>query len=42
VDGAARLALEDPKVRLARTPEPGGPVTGLHDQPVAERGEACS
>jgi hypothetical protein len=28
VDGAARLALEDPEVRLARPPEPGGPARG--------------
>jgi hypothetical protein len=32
-------ASENPEVRLARPPEPGGSVAGLHDQPVAERGE---
>src|SRR5215208_162315 len=39
VDGVARLALEDPEVRLARAPEPCGSVAGLHDQLIAERGE---
>src|SRR5215210_5922621 len=39
VDGVARLALEDPEVRLARAPESCGSVAGLHDQLVAERGE---
>src|SRR5215210_8667975 len=37
--GVARLALENPEVRLARAPEPCGSVAGLHDQLVAERGE---
>ena len=37
--GVARLALEDPEVRLARVPEPYDSVAGLHDQLVAERGE---
>ena len=38
MDGVARLALEDPEIRLARAPEPCGSVAGLHDQLVAERG----
>src|SRR5215210_248801 len=37
--GVARLALENPEVRLARAPEPCSSVAGLHDQLVAERGE---